>query len=139
MRVPKSAKLKPISNSRVSDGSYFAWLDGKVEDPDASAASGRKCWKTVKLKVRVIRYQTAGFRASRIATTQLDPAIKACELVRHYHRRYSRAGGCLRCSFTGIGDRSPLKKSFGLRPVLSTHLCVASPTTILHIDFGSAP
>jgi lysophospholipase L1-like esterase len=35
--------------------------------------------------------------------------------------------------------RSPLKKSFGLRPVLSTHLCVASPTTILHIAFDSAP
>jgi hypothetical protein len=31
----------------------------------------------------------------------------------------------------GTVYRSPLKKSFGLRPVLSTHLCVASPTTIL--------
>ena len=115
MRVPKSAKLKPIRNSRLSDGSYFAWLDGKVEDPDASAASGRKCWKTVKLKVCVIRYQTAGFRASRIATTQLDPAIKACELVRHYHRRYSRAGGCLRCSFTGIGVREARRGFLSMR------------------------
>lgn len=87
-RVPKSAKLKPIQRSRLPDGSYFAWLVGKIENSDASAACGRKRWKVVKLKVRVIRYQTAGFRASRIATTLLDPGIAAQELVRHYHRRW---------------------------------------------------
>jgi len=88
VRVPKSAKLKPIRNSRLPDGSYFAWLAGKVEDPEASAACGRKRWKAVKQKVRVIRYQTVDFRASRIATTLLDPAIEARELVLHYHRRW---------------------------------------------------
>jgi len=88
VRVPKNAKLTPIRKSRLSDGSCFAWLEGKVEDSEVSATAGRKRWRTVKLKVRVIRYQIPGFRSSRLATSLLDPIIKAQEIVQKYHARW---------------------------------------------------
>lgn len=88
VRVPKNAKLTPLRKSRLPDGSCFAWLEGKMEDPEASSAKGRKRWKTVKLKVRVIRYQIPGFRSSRIATSLLDPTITAQEIVKEYHARW---------------------------------------------------
>lgn len=88
LRVPKSAKLTPIRKSRLPDGSYLAWFEGKVEVSQESAGDGHKRWKVVKLKVRVVRYQLPGFPASRLATTLLDPAITARELVLEYHRRW---------------------------------------------------
>jgi len=88
VRVPKNAKLTPIRNSRLPDGSCFAWLEGKVEDPEAPALEDRKRWKTVKLKVRVIRYQIPGFRSSRIATSLVDRDITALEIVQEYHARW---------------------------------------------------
>jgi Transposase DDE domain/Insertion element 4 transposase N-terminal len=88
VRVPKNARLTAICKSRLPDGSYFAWLEGKVEDPAASAAAGRKRWKALKRKVRVIRYQIQGFRGSRIATSLLDSTITAQEIVQKYHARW---------------------------------------------------
>ena len=88
VRVPKSVKLEPIRKSRLPDGSYFAWLIGKVEDPAGPDARGRKRWIKVKHKVRVVRYQIKGFRSTRLATSLLDSAIEAKELVREYHRRW---------------------------------------------------
>jgi hypothetical protein len=88
VRVPKNAKLTPIRKSRFPDGSCFAWLEGKVEDSQASALEGRKRWKTVRLKVRVIRYQIPGFRSSRIATSLIEPAILAQEIAQEYHARW---------------------------------------------------
>jgi hypothetical protein len=88
VRAPSHAKLKPIRKSRLPDGSYFAWLEGKVEDPEASVGGSRKRWETVKHKVRVIRYQIAGFPASRIVTSLVDPTITAQEIVQKYHARW---------------------------------------------------
>jgi hypothetical protein len=88
VRAPRHAKLTPIRNSRLPDGSYFAWLEGKVEDSEALATGRRKRWKAVKHKVRVIRYQIAGFRASRIVTSLLEPTIPAQEIVQKYHARW---------------------------------------------------
>ena len=86
--VPDGVNLKPIRNSRRPDGSYLAWLEGKVEDPAGPWPSGRKRWKKVKRKVRVIQYQIPGFRRRRIATSLLDFSIEARELITHYHRRW---------------------------------------------------
>ena len=88
VRVPKSVKLDPIRKSRLPDGSYFAWLIGKVEDPAGPDASGRKRWIQVKHKLRVVRYQIKGFRSTRLVTSLLDAVIEAKELVREYHRRW---------------------------------------------------
>jgi hypothetical protein len=86
--VPDGVKLKPIRKSRALDGSYLAWLEGKVEDPAGPLPNGRKRWKKVKHKVRVIEYQIPGFRRRRVATSLLDFDIPAREIVRHYHRRW---------------------------------------------------
>jgi hypothetical protein len=86
--VPDNVKLKPIRRSRRSDGSYLAWLVGKVEHPDGPLPDGRKRWKEVKRKVRVVEYQIPGFRKRRVATTLLDSEILASEIARHYHRRW---------------------------------------------------
>ena len=88
VRVPCSVKLKPIRRSRLPDGSYFAWLIGKVEDLANPGVRGRKHWIEVKHQVRVVRYQIRGFRSTRLATSLLDPAIAAKELVGEYHRRW---------------------------------------------------
>ena len=87
-RVPDPVKLRKIRRSTLDDGSYYAWLVGKVEDPAGPRPNGRKRWIKVKHKVRVIRYQIRGFRTTRIATNLLDPKIGARELVRHYHCRW---------------------------------------------------
>jgi hypothetical protein len=86
IRVPDGPKLRRIRGSTLEDGSYYAWLAGKVVvgvRPD-----GRKRWRKVKHKVRVIDYQIRGFRRTRLATSLLDPAITTREIVRHYHRRW---------------------------------------------------
>ncbi len=86
--VPDNVKLKPIRRSRRPDGSYLAWLVGNIEDPAGPLPDGRKRWKEVKRKVRVIEYQIPGFRKRRVATSLLDEEISAREIVRHYHRRW---------------------------------------------------
>ena len=86
--VPDHVKLKPIRRSRRPDGSYLAWLIGKVEDPAGPLPDGRKRWKEVKHKVRVIEYQIPGFRKRRVATSLRHFEILASEIVRHYHRRW---------------------------------------------------
>lgn len=86
--VPDGVKLKRIRKSQMADGSYLAWLVGKVEDPAGPWPNGRKRWKKVKRKVRVIEYQIPGFRKRRIATSLLDSSIEARELVIHYHKRW---------------------------------------------------
>ena len=86
VRVPSHAKLRRIRGSTLDDGSYYAWLIGKIavgELPD-----GRTRWKKVKHKVRVIDYQIRGFRRTRLATSLLDPTITTREIMRHYHRRW---------------------------------------------------
>jgi len=86
IRVPDSVKLRRFRGSTLEDGSYYSWIEGKVQVgllPD-----GRKRWKTVTRIVRVINYQIRGFRRSRLATSVLDPAITAREIVTHYHRRW---------------------------------------------------
>jgi hypothetical protein len=88
IRVPDSAKLRRIPNSTLDDGSYHAWLIGKVEDPTGPWPDGRKRWIEVSYKVRVIEYQIKGFRKTRLATNLLDSVIEARALVRHYHRRW---------------------------------------------------
>ena len=88
IRVPAHVKLKPIRKSRRSDGSYLAWLEGKVEDPSGPDSRGRKRWMSVRHQVRVVRYRIKGFRPTRLATTLLDAEIEAAELVRHSHRRW---------------------------------------------------
>lgn len=86
IRVPDGPKLRRIRRSTLEDGSYYAWLVGKVVvgvRPD-----GRKRWQKVKHKVRVIDYQIRGFRRTRLATGLLDPAITTREIVSHYHLRW---------------------------------------------------
>jgi hypothetical protein len=86
--VPEHVNLKAIRKSRRPDGSYLAWLVAKVEDLANPGPNGRKRWKTVKQKVRVIEYQIPGFRRRRIATSLLDFNIPARDIARHYHRRW---------------------------------------------------
>jgi hypothetical protein len=88
VRVPKSVTLEPIRKSRLPDGSYFAWIIGKIEDAAGPDTSGRKRWIEVKHKVRVVRYQIKGFRSTRLVTSLLDSAIEAKELVKEYHCRW---------------------------------------------------
>lgn len=86
IRVPDGPKLRRIRGSTLADGSYYAWLVGKVVV--GVHPNGRKKWQEVKHKIRVIDYQIRGFRRTRLATTLLDPVITAREIVRHYHRRW---------------------------------------------------
>jgi len=88
IRVPDQVKLRRIRGSTLKDGSYYAWLPGKVEDPRGPRPDGRKRWLGVKQKVRVIEYQIRGFRKTRLATNLLEVGIGAREIVQHYHRRW---------------------------------------------------
>jgi hypothetical protein len=88
VRVPDHVKLERIPKSRMPDGSYLAWLVGKVEDPAGPRPNGQKRWMVVRHKVRVIEYQIKGFRKTRVMTTLLDPAISAKEIVKRYHVRW---------------------------------------------------
>jgi hypothetical protein len=86
IRVPDGPKLRRIRRSTLQDGSYYAWLVGKLVvgvRPD-----GRKPWRKVKHKVRVLGYEIRGFRRARLATSLLDPTVTAQEIVCHYHRRW---------------------------------------------------
>jgi hypothetical protein len=86
--VPKNVKLKPIRRSMRLDGSYLAWLVVEVEDPAGPLPDGRKRWKKIRHRVRVIEYQVPGFQKRRVATSLLEVEIPAREIVRHYHRRW---------------------------------------------------
>lgn len=72
IRVPSRSKLTPIRGSRRKDGSFLTTITlGKT-----------------KRTLRVVRYQLPGFRTCTIATSLLDEAISAMNLVRHYHVRW---------------------------------------------------
>jgi hypothetical protein len=87
VKAPRSAKLTPIE--KLSDGSFLAVLVHKVLDLDApKTKSGRRRWKTVTLKVRVIPIQIPGFRPFSLVTNILDPDITAREIALHYHKRW---------------------------------------------------
>jgi hypothetical protein len=74
IRVPSRPNLKPIRGSRRADGSYLSW----IEHPETG----------IRRQIRVLRYQFPGFRCERLATSLLDEAITARDLVGHYHRRW---------------------------------------------------
>jgi len=87
VKTPKTVKLKRFKT--LSDGSYLAWLSGKIIDPDhPTREEGRRCWKQVNMLVRVIDYTIPGFRPGRLLTNILDTDITARELVGHYHQRW---------------------------------------------------
>src|SRR5688572_5890004 len=52
VRVPKSVKLTPIRNSRQADGSYLAWIEGKIEDPTATGKNGHKDRKSTRSELQ---------------------------------------------------------------------------------------
>lgn len=86
--VPEHVKLQRIRNSQKPDGSYRAYLAGKIEDPAGPDENGRKRWLTFIHPVRVIEYQIRGFRKRRLATTLFDFNIPAREIASHYHKRW---------------------------------------------------
>jgi hypothetical protein len=86
--VQRSMKLEPIRKSRLPDGSYYAWVKGKVEVPEEQMPNGRRRWRQVRYKVRVFEYQIPGFRTVRMITSLVDPSIPAEDIARHYHVRW---------------------------------------------------
>lgn len=86
VRVPDPVKLRRTRGSTLDDGSYYSWIEGKVQI--GTWPNGNKRWKKVTRIVRVIDFQIRGFRRNRLATSLLDPAITAREIVTHYHRRW---------------------------------------------------
>lgn len=87
VKMPKTVKLKRFKT--LPDGSYLAWLSGKIIDPDnPTRADGRNRWKNVKMLVRVIDYAIPGFRPERLITNILDTDVAAWELAIHYHKRW---------------------------------------------------
>jgi len=88
IKVPRTVKLKRLKS--LSDGSYLAWLSGKIIDPDhPKREDGRNRWKKVSMIVRVIDYAIPGFRPERLMTNILDPDITAWGLTLHYHQRWN--------------------------------------------------
>ncbi len=86
-KIPKTVKFKRFKN--LPDGSYLAWLEGKIIDPDnPKREDGRNRWKKVRMLVRVINYAIPGFRPARLITNILDTDISARELTVHYHKRW---------------------------------------------------
>jgi hypothetical protein len=86
IRVPASVKLRRIRGSTLDDGSYYSWIEGKIQV--GMWPNGNKRWKKVTRIVRVVDYQIRGFRRNLLATSILDPAVTAREIVTHYHRRW---------------------------------------------------
>jgi len=87
VKAPRTVKLKRFKT--LPDGSYLAWLSGKIIDPDnPTRADGRQRWKKVRLMVRVIDYAIPGFRPARLITNILDTDITARTLALHYHQRW---------------------------------------------------
>ena len=70
VKVPRTVKLKRLKS--LSDGSYLAWLSGKIIDPDhPKREDGRNRWKKVSMIVRVIDYAIPGFRPERLMTNMI--------------------------------------------------------------------
>jgi hypothetical protein len=72
IRVPNTTKLTVIRGSRRKDGSFLTSI---------------RMGKTQRT-LRVVRYRLPGFRTCTIATSLLDEAISAMDLVFHYHVRW---------------------------------------------------
>lgn len=87
VKAPRHVKPKLVE--RLEDGSWLAEIQEKIIDPEvAQTANGRKHWKTVTLKVRVIHVVIPGFRPFWLMTNLLDPTISAREIALHYHQRW---------------------------------------------------
>jgi hypothetical protein len=86
--VRSGVNLKPIPKTRGLDGSYLSWVVGEFEHPAGPLPDGRKRWLKTRLLVRVVEYHIPGFQSRRVATSLLDFEIPACEIARHYHRRW---------------------------------------------------
>ena len=87
VKVPRTVKLKRFKT--LPDGSYLAWLNGKIIDPDQpKREDGRNRWKKASMIVRIIEYAIPGFRPQRLMTNILDPDITARQLTLHYHKRW---------------------------------------------------
>jgi hypothetical protein len=85
MKIKKGLKLHPIS--RLKDGSYLAYVKGKIEVPD-QAATKRKRYQKHQVLVRVIDFKIRGMAHTRLITNVLDESISAKELVIQYHQRW---------------------------------------------------
>lgn len=81
--------VKPKLIERLADGSWLAEIHEKIIDPDVPPTpNGRKHWKTVTTKVRVIHVVIPGFRPFWLMTNLLEPTINAREIALHYHQRW---------------------------------------------------
>lgn len=86
-KVSSNIKLNPIKY--LPDGSYLAIVIGQVEDLESPPRKdGKRRWKLIEIKVRVIIIHIPGYPPKRLITTILDPNIKAREIALHYHVRW---------------------------------------------------
>jgi hypothetical protein len=72
---------------RLADGSYLSEMKGKLPDAERST-DRRNAWRHETLTVRVITFQMAGFRPTRLVTNLLEASIHAREFVFQYHKRW---------------------------------------------------
>lgn len=86
MKLSSAIPLHPFEG-RLPDGSYFAFVKGKIEDPERSTRK-RKLYRKYKILVRVIEFKIRGFKPCRLVTNLLEPSISAKELIIEYHRRW---------------------------------------------------
>lgn len=87
VKVTKNMHLPIMAQGRLSDGSYFCKIKGKIEVVGDSIKN-RKKWESQSLIVRIIKYQIPGWRPGYLMTSILDTNISARELVIHYHKRW---------------------------------------------------
>jgi len=85
MKIKTGLTLYPVS--RLKDGSYLAYVKGKLLDPSRSTPK-RNRYKKHKVLVRVIDFKIKGFLHTRLITNILDETISAKELVIQYHQRW---------------------------------------------------
>lgn len=85
MKIKMGLKLQSVC--RLKDGSYLAYVKGKLLDPSRST-SKRKYFKKERVLVRVIDLKVKGFPPTRLITNVLDQTILAKELVVQYHQRW---------------------------------------------------
>lgn len=85
MKIKKGLTINPIC--RLKDGSYLAYVKGKILDPSRSTST-RKRYNKHKILVRVIDFKIQGFPHTRLITNVVDETISAKELVIQYHQRW---------------------------------------------------
>ena len=87
MKISRSIKLTLVPDGLLPDGSYLAWIQGKIEEGD-TAPGRRRSYCHLQYLVRVIDVHVPGFRPFRLITSLLDTSLSAREIARHYHRRW---------------------------------------------------